>query len=74
MVFFPASLIGQCGASKTRTNSQPALYQDELKIPLEMSTIPTPKEFKAGVRDLRGRLFLGKGQGGRVGWEQDLDI
>lgn len=27
-----------------------SLHQDELQIPLDLSTIPTPKEFKASDR------------------------
>ena len=31
--------------------------KDELQIPLDLSTIPTPKEFKAGKKWIIGKLF-----------------
>jgi len=33
--------------------------KDELQIPLDLSTIPTPKEFKAGLQEVDHRQTVG---------------
>ena len=47
-------LIGRVSSSTTFDPKYAALVQnkDELEIPLELSTIPTPKEFKDAIESL----------------------
>merc|ERR1711970_1614123 len=47
-------LVGRIASAKTFDPKYAAIIQnkDELKIPLELSTIPTPKEFKDAIESL----------------------
>jgi hypothetical protein len=43
----------------TRPPSPNPRVKDELQIPLDLSTIPTPKQFKAGLQEVDHRQTVG---------------